>query len=229
MCTIGCNRFDQSSLCLYLGSVLLPFSTFTTLFDHTPYFPINHPDITDTNKPDIPHSILSFHLRYPAMSLLCKLCKMITSALMMEGTCQTCIKQLIDSKYQELAVQTQIASKQTTEDKAPQTQSTGDWSFAQFQKSSNNPKDWRLVKQNFREDKSMERQRLVLSSTKSLVSSKKEYQFQAKIAMYHQGRISHMNLPAARELFTIPLDSQTQDPTSFYHLVLSKIYLLFLP
>ena len=113
MCTIGSNRFDQSSLCLYLGSVLLPFSTSTTLIYHTPYFPIDH------HHPDIPYPIPSNHhlhtphtilLIYPTMSLLCKLCKMITSAPMMEGTCQTCIKQLIDSKELELAHQTQSAS-----------------------------------------------------------------------------------------------------------------------
>ena len=154
---------------------------------------------------------------------------MITSAPMMEGTCQTCIKQLIDAKELELAHPTQSASDQTTQEEAAQSQSTGERSFAQFQKASNNLKDWRAFKQNFREDKSMERQRFVLSATKPLGASKKEYQFQAKIAMYHQGRISRMNLPAASKLITIPIDSQTNDPTYFYNVVLTKIYSVFQP
>ena len=72
---------------------------------------------------------------------------------MMEGTCQTCIKQLIDAKELELAHPTQSASDQTTQEEAAQSQSTGERSFAQFQKASNNLKDWRAVKQTFREDK----------------------------------------------------------------------------
>ena len=74
---------------------------------------------------------------------------MITSAPMIEGTCQTHIKQLIDSKELELAHQTQSASDRTNQEEAAQSQSTGDWSFAQFQKASNNLKDWRAVKKNF--------------------------------------------------------------------------------
>ena len=80
---------------------------------------------------------------------------------MMEGTCQTCIKQLIDAKELELAHPTQSASDRTTQEEAAQSQSTGERSFAQFQKASNNLKDWRAVKQNFREEKSMERQSVV--------------------------------------------------------------------
>ena len=76
----------------------------------------------------------------------------------------------------------------------------------------------------------MERQSFVLSSTKPLVGSKKEYQFQAKIAMYHQGRISRMNLPAASKLITIPIGQpDARIPLRSITSVLSKIYLLFLP
>ena len=75
----------------------------------------------------------------------------------------------------------------------------------------------------------MECQRFVLSSTKPLGASKKEYQFQAEIVVYHQGRISRMNLPAASKLITIPIDSQTNDPTYFYNLVLTKFYPVFQP
>ena len=78
---------------------------------------------------------------------------------MMEGACQSCIKELIDSKT--LADQAKIASESTTS-QASQSQSTGDCSLAQFQQASNTLQDWRAVKQNFREDKSMEQQCFVL-------------------------------------------------------------------
>ena len=110
---------------------------------------------------------------------------MITSTPMMEGACQSCIKDLIDSKT--LADQAKIANDQSTE-AAPPSQSTGDRSFAQFQQANKNLKDWHAVKKNFREDKSMERQRFVLSSTKpggSKQIAAREYEFYGRIAMYH--------------------------------------------
>ena len=75
-------------------------------------------------------------------------------------------------------------------------------------------------------------QHFVLSSTKpggSKQIAAREYQFYGRIAMYHRGRITRMNLPAASQLMKIPIDPQTNDPTSFYNLVLSQIHSFFKP
>ena len=45
--------------------------------------------------------------------------------------------------------------------------------------------------------------------------------------MYHQGKITHKNLPAVTQSVTIPIEPQTNDPTSFYHGVFSEFYYLF--
>lgn len=82
---------------------------------------------------------------------------------MMEGACQSWIKQLIDLK--NLDNQTETASKSTTS-KASQSQSTGVWSFGQFEQASNNLKDWRAVKTKFRECKYMVPQHCLSSSNK---------------------------------------------------------------
>ena len=99
---------------------------------------------------------------------------------MMEGACQSCIKQLIESKT--LADQAKIASVSTAP-QASQSQSTSEHSFSQFQQESNNLKDWRAFKQNFHEEKSMECQFFVLSSTKPVGQrlSERKYKFQAQI------------------------------------------------